>query len=130
VTYLGYSAKVTFDADAEVLHGEVVGLRDVITFQATSVEGLKAAFRDSVDDYLKWCAELGQEPERAYAGRFLVRMDPGVHRDLALAAERAGISINAFVVACVEREVGRSDAGGAQGPNSAAGTTAMPSRRR
>ena len=106
MTYQGYSAKVTFDPDAEVLHGEVVGLRDVITFQATSVEGLKEAFRDSVDDYLAWCAELGKEPERAYAGRFLLRMDPGLHRDLALAAEREGVSINAFVVACVEREVG------------------------
>jgi predicted HicB family RNase H-like nuclease len=106
VTYQGYSAKVTFDPDAEVLHGEVVGLRDVITFQATSVEGLKTAFRDSVDDYLAWCAELGQEPERAYAGRFLLRMDPGLHRDLALAAERTGVSINAFVLDCVEREVG------------------------
>jgi len=90
----------------------------------------QAAFRDSVDDYLAWCAELGQEPERAYAGRFLVRMAPGLHRDLALAAERTGVGINAFVVACVEREVGGGDAGGAQGPNSAAGTTAMPSRRR
>ncbi len=106
MTYQGYSAKVTFDPDAEVLHGEVIGLRDVITFQATSVEALKEAFRDSVDDYLAWCAELGREPERAYAGRFLLRMDPSLHRDLALAAERSGVSINAFVVACVEREVG------------------------
>jgi len=108
MTYEGFSAKVTFDADAEVLHGEVIGLRDVITvtFQATSVEGLKEAFRDSVDEYLAWCAELGQEPERAYAGRFLVRMEPDLHRDLAVAAERAGESNNAFVIACLGREVG------------------------
>lgn len=106
MTYKGYSAKVTYDADAKVLHGEVIGLRDVITFQATSVEGLEGAFRDSVDDYLAWCAELGQGPERPYAGRFLVRMDQSLHRDLALAAERAGVSINAFVVACLERDVG------------------------
>ena len=106
MTYKGYSAKIEFDADAEALHGEVIGLRDVITFQATSVEGLKEAFRDSVDDYLAWCAELGQEPERVYAGRFLVRMEPDLHRDLAVAAERAGESINAFVVACLEREIG------------------------
>lgn len=105
MTYKGYRAKVVFDADAAVLHGEVLGLRDVITFQATSVQDLEGAFRDSVDDYLAWCAELGQEPERAYAGRFLVRMEPDLHRDLALAAERAGESINAFVVACLEREL-------------------------
>ena len=106
MTYRGYHANVTFDPDAGVLHGEVIGLRDVITFQATSVEKLKEAFRDSVDDYLAWCAELGQAPERAYAGRFLLRMEPDLHRDLAFAAERAGVSINALVVACLEREVG------------------------
>jgi len=89
MTYMGYSATGAFDADAEVLHGELVGLRDVITFQATSVEGLEEAFRDAVDDYLAWCAELGQEPGRAYAGRFLVRMEPDLHSDLAVAAERA-----------------------------------------
>ena len=115
MTYKGYSAKVTFDADAEVLHGQVVGLRDVITFQADSVEGVKDGFRDSVDDYLAWCAELGQEPERAYAGRFLVRMEPDLHRDLAVAAERAGESINAFVVACLEREIGANRRRGARG---------------
>jgi predicted HicB family RNase H-like nuclease len=115
MTYEGYSATVAFDADAEVLHGEVIGLRDVITFQATSVEGLKEAFRDSVDDYLALCAELGQEPERAYAGRFLVRMEPDLHRDLAVAAEREGESINAFVVACLEREIGADRGRGARG---------------
>lgn len=82
----------------------------MITFQAASVGGLKTAFRDSVDDDLAWCAELGQEPERAYAGRFLLRMDPGMHRGLALAAERAGVSIHAFVVACVERELRQTGA--------------------
>jgi len=87
---MGYSATVAFDADAEVLHGDAIGLRDVITFRAISVEGLEEAFRDAVDDYLAWCAEIGQEPERAYGGRFLVRMEPDLHRDVAVAAERAG----------------------------------------
>jgi hypothetical protein len=31
VRYQGYDAKVTFDPDAEVVDGEVIGLRDVIT---------------------------------------------------------------------------------------------------
>jgi len=36
-----------------LFHGEVIDLRDVITFQGTSVEELKSAFQDSVDDYLQ-----------------------------------------------------------------------------
>jgi len=44
---------VEFDDEARLFHGEVIDLRDVITFQGTSVEELKSAFQDSVDDYLQ-----------------------------------------------------------------------------
>ena len=40
MTYRGYPAKVTFDYDAQLLHREVVGTRDVVFFEATSVEEL------------------------------------------------------------------------------------------
>lgn len=105
MTYRTYTAKITFDADAEILHGEVIGLRDVITFQATCVEDLEEAFHASVDDYLASCEELGQEPERAYSGKYLVRMGPELHREVARAAEREGSSINAYVVSCLEERV-------------------------
>lgn len=94
--YKGYSARVEFDADAGVLVGEVEGLRDVVTFEATNVRDLEKAFHESVDDYLGMCAERGEEPEKPYSGRFLVRVDPKLHRDIALAAARAGKSLNAF----------------------------------
>jgi predicted HicB family RNase H-like nuclease len=94
--YKGYTARVEFDQDAGILHGEVEGLRDVITFEATDVRGLEASFRASVDDYLAQCAEDGVEPERPYSGKFLLRVDPRLHRDIAMAAARAGRSLNAF----------------------------------
>ena len=50
--YKGYVGRVEFDADAGVLFGEVEGLRNVVTFEATNVRDLNAAFRASVDDYL------------------------------------------------------------------------------
>lgn len=107
MTYKGYTATVSFDPDAEVLHGAVIGLRDVITFQATSVEALREEFRASVDDYLAWCEELGRQPDRAYSGRVLVRMDSDLHRDLAAAAQREGTSINALIVAAIEEKLER-----------------------
>ena len=45
-----YAGKVTFDDDAGIFHGEVVGTRDVITFQGKSAAQLKKAFQDSVND--------------------------------------------------------------------------------
>lgn len=57
LNYRGYTGRAEFDDEAGIFHGEVLDLRDVITFQGTSVEGLEQAFRDSVDDYLEFCAE-------------------------------------------------------------------------
>ena len=69
----GYLGRVEFDAESELFHGEVVGTRDVITFQGKSVDELKTAFRDSVDDYLAFCKERGEEPDRPFSGRFVIR---------------------------------------------------------
>ena len=61
MTYKGYQSKVELDEKAGVFHGEVINTRDVITFQGTSVEELKQAFEDSVDDYLEFCASRGKK---------------------------------------------------------------------
>jgi predicted HicB family RNase H-like nuclease len=60
--YKGYAGLVQYDAEARLLHGEVLDLRDVVTFQGRSVEEVEKAFRDSVDDYLAFCAERAAAP--------------------------------------------------------------------
>jgi predicted HicB family RNase H-like nuclease len=106
--YKGYTARVEFDQDAGILFGEVEGLRDVVTFEATDVSGLEKAFRESVDDYLAMCAERGEDPEKPYSGKFIVRVDPKLHRDIATAAARAGKSLNAFTSEVLDEWVARS----------------------
>ena len=64
MNYKGYEARVELDDEAGVFHGEVINTRDVITFQGSSVEELKQAFEDSVDDYLEFCASRGEDPEK------------------------------------------------------------------
>lgn len=62
--YNGYVGVVQFDDEAMLFHGEVVGLRDVITFQGITPEEIKTEFKTSIDGYLDWCKELGQEPDK------------------------------------------------------------------
>ncbi len=62
--YKGYTAKIEYDESAEVFCGSVKNIRTVITFSGSSVDELKKAFKDSIDDYLKWCQEDGIEPDR------------------------------------------------------------------
>ena len=66
--YRGYVGMVEFDDEADIFHGEVVNLRDVITFRGRSVDELRRAFEESVDDYLAWCAEPGKQPDKLFSG--------------------------------------------------------------
>lgn len=95
--YKGYTAKVDYDDEAGLFHGQVLNLRDVITFQGTSVEALRHEFRVSVDDYLEWCNERGEAPEKPFSGKFVVRLEPSLHRDIATRAELTGKSLNTWV---------------------------------
>ena len=53
---------VEYDADGKIFTGEVLGLRDVITFEGRSPEELEESFRQSIDLYLEMCARDGVEP--------------------------------------------------------------------
>jgi predicted HicB family RNase H-like nuclease len=97
MTYKEYGAKVEFDDEAMIFHGEVTGIRDVVTFQGKTVNELKKAFHDSIDDYLDMCKSRGEEPEKPFSGKFVVRVSPDVHRKIYMAAKRAGQSINAWL---------------------------------
>lgn len=97
IEYKGYTGFIEVDAEAGILFGHVLYTRDVITFEAESVAQVIEEFRTSVDDYLALCKEEGREPDRPFSGKFHLRMDPDLHRDITLAAERAGKSLNAWI---------------------------------
>lgn len=95
--YKGYFTKVEFDDEANIFHGEVINLRDVITFQGETVNELRKAFKDSIDDYLEFCAERGEDPEKPYSGKFMVRVEPELHKTIAIRARKDGKSLNAWI---------------------------------
>jgi predicted HicB family RNase H-like nuclease len=43
----------------------------VITFQGKSVDEIQEAFRESVDDYLDFCAQRGEDPDKPFSGRLM-----------------------------------------------------------
>jgi predicted HicB family RNase H-like nuclease len=95
--YKGYIGSVIFDDEANIFHGEVINLRDVVTFQGSTVTQLRKAFRDSVDDYLEFCADRGESPEKPYSGKFMVRVEPELHKAVAIHARKEHKSLNAWV---------------------------------
>ncbi|HXC12145.1 MAG TPA: type II toxin-antitoxin system HicB family antitoxin [Stellaceae bacterium] len=98
--YKGYFG--TVEADEGVFLGRVGGLRDVITFQGASFAEVEQAFRDSIDDYLDFCAERGEPPDRPHSGKILLRLTPEAHRRAALRAQAEGISLNQWIARRIE----------------------------
>ena len=97
IRYKGYTGTFEVHAEEGIIFGRVVGLRDVITFQGETVAEARKAFEDSVDDYLEFCAERGEPPEKPYSGHFVIRLTPEMHRQVAQAAGASQQSLNAFV---------------------------------
>lgn len=116
--YKGYAARVEYDEVDNVLHGRIDNIDDVISFEATSVEEIEKQFHVAVDDYITYCAERGREPEKPYSGKFVIRVEPDLHRRAAVAARAAGMSLNAWVAEAVEtrlsKAISRSPAARAQ----------------
>ena len=101
--YKGYLGDFEYDPDAEIFHGRVININDVVTFQGASVDELKSALADSIEDYLEFCIEKGRKPEKPYSGKFNVRLRPEVHRAAAMAAKLEKKSLNAWVAEIVEK---------------------------
>lgn len=97
MTYKGYLGCVEFDDDANLFHGEVLHIKDVVTFQGKSVRELRKAFQDSVEDYLDFCEKRGESPDKPFSGKFVVRLSPEKHRKIFIAAKQEGKSLNTWI---------------------------------
>lgn len=95
--YKDYEATVIFDDETEVFHGEVINTRDVITFQGSSVEELKKAFEDSVEDYLEFCRDRNEEPDKPFSGKVVLQISPELYNRLYRKAKLKGKSLNSLI---------------------------------
>lgn len=72
MSHKGYNARVEYSEDDDCFVGHVAGINDVIGFHGNSVEELKSAFSEAVDDYLETNARLGRNPQKPYSGKILL----------------------------------------------------------
>ena len=100
--YKGYTGKAEYDDDAEIFHGEVIGLRDVVTFRGSSVKELQKSFRESIDDYLAFCQRMNKAPDIPASGRLILRIPPELHSYAAITAKTQGVSLNSWVADAVK----------------------------
>lgn len=99
--YNGYHATIRYDAEDNIFVGEVFGIADSLNFHGSSIDELKEMFRQSIDNYLALCAEIGKEPEKEFRGSFNIRITPELHRQAALAAAMNNLTLNQFVTKAI-----------------------------
>jgi len=104
--YKGYHGTIEVDEESGLLHGEVLGLRDVVTFQGYTVKEARRAFEESVDDYLEFCKQRSEAPEEPLSGRLNVRLGPDLHRSLVIQARKTGMSLNTLIRELLQRNRG------------------------
>ncbi len=97
MNYKGYTANLEIDVEAGIIFGHVLDINDVVTFKGKTVEEARQEFYKSVDDYLAFCEDLGEEPDKAFSGKLPFRTTPERHRQILMAANKAGKSINAWM---------------------------------
>lgn len=95
--YKGYLGSVEFNAEDNCLFGKIIGINDLVNYEAASVEELNNVFEESVEDYLLTCKEINKEPNKHYKGVFNVRTDENIHRNLAIIAEKKKIKLNQLI---------------------------------
>lgn len=101
--YKGYIGHVEYNDEAKIFHGDVLGIKDIVTFQGTTVDEIEQAFKDSVDDYLAFCKERGEEPDRPFSGKFNLRIPSDLHAKLSIAAQTQGESLNNYITKVLQQ---------------------------
>lgn len=93
----GYSARIEYSDEDGCFVGHVAGIRDVVGFHGETVNELRTAFSEAVEDYLETCKKAGKEPQKPFSGRLMLRVPPKLHAAISKAAEVNGKSINQWV---------------------------------
>ena len=108
--YKGYTAVIEYDDSIDGFHGEVVDIKDVISFEGRNPDELRDGFKTAVDAYLAFCEEEGESPDKPFPGKFNLRLSPALYRDAVVAAKREGKSVNALIVEQIARTIQKSKA--------------------
>ena len=105
MTYKGYLGSVAYSEKDNVFFGKIEGINGLVNFEGESVKELTDAFHKAVDDYLAYCEQEGIVPDKSYTGVLNVRLTPAIHRQIAILARQAGLTLNAFIKEAVEEKV-------------------------
>ena len=103
--YKGFIGSVHYASEDRVFCGKVEGVKDLITFEGSTVDELEEGFKFMVDEHIKDCAKRNIPPEKSYKGNLNIRLSPELHKKAAYNAELKGISLNQYINDAIKKEL-------------------------
>ena len=105
LSYRGYKGTIEPQIETGTLYGKLAFIRDLVTYEATTLTELEREFKASVDAYLEDCAELEKRPDKPFKGSLNIRIGEELHR--AVATIDSGLTLNAFICDAIREKLER-----------------------
>jgi predicted HicB family RNase H-like nuclease len=101
----GYAGTIEVSIEDGCLHGSILFINDLITYEGNTVGEIRASFEDAVDRYLAYCEETGKPADKPCSGTFNVRVGSELHRKAGEVAYDRGITLNEFVTRSIQAAI-------------------------
>ena len=103
--YKNFIGSIEVSVEDGCLHGKLLYINDLVTYEAGTVSELEIEFKKALDDYLTTCKALNKEPLKPFKGSFNVRIGPELHKSAALHAEQDGLTLNEYIKLAVQNQI-------------------------
>ena len=101
LNFKGYVGLIEPSIADKVLHGKILFINDLVTYEAETVAELEKEFQAAVTDYVETCKAIGKAPEKSVSGAFNVRVGEELHRRALVRAMQDDKPLNGVVVAAM-----------------------------
>ncbi|HOP47767.1 MAG TPA: type II toxin-antitoxin system HicB family antitoxin [Desulfobacteraceae bacterium] len=109
LSYKGYNGTIEASIEDSCLHGKILFIDDIITYEGNTVDDIKISFKQAVDHYLAYCKESGKAANKPFSGTFNVRVGQELHKKAAETAFHRGITLNEFVTQSIQAAIEQNE---------------------
>lgn len=110
LSFNGYFGSIEISPEDNILHGELLFIRPLVTYEAETAKELEDAFKESVTDYLLFCEKQGIEPTKPCKGSLNIRLGKNLHLSAAVMAHNEATSLNDLIKNAVSEKIQRLSA--------------------
>ncbi|MBI5594029.1 MAG: type II toxin-antitoxin system HicB family antitoxin [Deltaproteobacteria bacterium] len=105
LNYNGYTGSIEISFDDNCLHGKILFINDLITYEGSTPEDLSVSFESAVDRYIAYCNNTGKPANKPYSGTFNIRIGRDLHRKAASEAYARNLSLNDYVAQAIKSAI-------------------------